>query len=236
MQITFISDTHTKHHELTSDLSGGPILVHWGDVSSRGYKWEIMDFLEWFSDLPYTHKIMIPGNHDFFFDYARFSRTPQGKMRFGNSTITKDQVDEVLSLFPDIHFLNDSGVTVEGIRFWGSPITPWFHDWAYNRLGSEIADHWNMIPEGTDVLITHGPPFGILDEVIRGRENVGCPILLNKIKEIKPKIHSFGHIHEADGILQVDETLFINASSLSVRYEYTNKPIIINYEDYISRP
>jgi predicted phosphodiesterase len=231
MKITFISDTHTKHHEITNDLPGGPILVHCGDVSSSGAKWEVEDFLHWFDSLPYTHKIMIPGNHDFFFDYERFARTPQGQMRFGNSKITKEQVDEVISKYPNIHILNDSGVTIEGIRFWGSPITPWFHDWAYNRLGSEINEHWNMIPEGTDILITHGPPFGIKDEVIRGNENVGCPKLLEKIKEINPKIHAFGHIHEADGIQKVDDTVYINASSLSFRYEYTNPPIVINYDE-----
>jgi Icc-related predicted phosphoesterase len=131
--------------------------------------------------------------------------------------------------------LNDSGITIEGIKFWGSPITPWFHDWAYNRFGFEIKEHWDLIPSDTDILITHGPPFGVLDTVIRGNENVGCEFLMNRIKEINPKIHAFGHIHEADGIWETPKTLFINASSLSVRYEYTNKPIVINYEDYISR-
>jgi predicted phosphodiesterase len=230
MKITFISDTHTKHHEMTNDLQGGPILVHCGDVSSRGAKWEVKDFLEWFDSLPYMHKIMIPGNHDFFFDWDRKARTPQGQIRFGNSKIQKEEVDELINQFPNIHILNDSGVTIEGIRFWGSPITPWFHDWAYNRFGNEIEDHWNMIPEGTDILITHGPPYGIKDQVIRGNENVGCQFLLDKIKQIKPKIHAFGHIHEADGIEKVDDTIFINASSLSFRYEYTNPPIVIDYE------
>jgi predicted phosphodiesterase len=223
------------HHEMTNDLPGGPILVHCGDVSSSGTKWQVVDFLDWFDSLPYTHKIMIPGNHDFFFDYDRKARTPQGQIRFGDSKITKEQVDEVISKYPNIHILNDSGITVEGIKFWGSPITPWFHDWAYNRFGNEINEHWDLIPSDTDILITHGPPFGVLDTVIRGNENVGCEFLMNKIQEINPKIHAFGHIHEADGIWETPKTLFINASSLSVRYEYTNKPIVIDYEDYISR-
>lgn len=229
MQITFISDTHTKHYEMTSDLPGGPIIVHAGDISSRGRKWEIEDFLEWFDSLPYTHKIMIPGNHDFFFEYDRIARTPQGSYRFGNANLTREQVEEVTSKFPNIHILNDSGITLEGIKFWGSPITPWFHDWAYNRWTHEIDQHWDLIPEDTNVLITHGPPYGVLDEVIRDRQKVGCEKLMERVNQINPKIHVFGHIHEANGQEKIGDTLFINASSLNVRYDYTNKPIVINY-------
>ena len=229
MNITFISDTHTKHHELTADLSGGPIIVHAGDVSFRGTRYEIKEFLDWFDSLPYMHKILIPGNHDFFFDYDRVARTPQGRIRHGNAAHSKEDVDALISEYPNIHILNDSGVTIEGIRFWGSPITPWFHDWAFNRWTHEIKEHWDLIPEDTDVLITHGPPYGILDEVIRGRENVGCQYLLDKVKQIKPKIHVFGHIHETNGVEQIDGTVFINASSLGFRYDYDNPPIVINY-------
>lgn len=231
MIITFISDTHNKHHEMTNDLQGGPILVHCGDVSSRGAKWEIKDFLEWFDSLPYMHKIMIPGNHDFFFDWDRKARTPQGQIRFGNSKIQKEEVDELINQFPNIHILNDSGVTIEGIRFWGSPITPWFHDWAYNRFGNEIEDHWNMIPEETDILITHGPAWGILDDVIDKRGlHLGCELLAERIQKIKPKIHVCGHIHTGRGIYEKDGTLYINASVLNEQYQYIYNPITIDYD------
>ena len=214
---------------MTKDLPGGPILVHAGDVSSRGYNWEIRDFMEWFSSLPYTHKIFIPGNHDFFFDWSRYARTPQGKIRHGNSQFTKEKVEEMLSQFPNVYLLNDSGVTVENIKFWGSPITPWFHDWAFNRWENEIGAHWDLIPEDTDVLITHGPPHKILDRVIRGNSNVGCPILTERVKAIKPKIHVFGHIHEDHGVVELDGTTYVNASMLDVRYDYSNKPTVIDF-------
>jgi len=115
--------------------------------------------------------------------------------------------------------LNDSGVTIEGIKFWGSPITPFFHDWAFNRWPAGIKPHWDLIPEEVDVLITHGPPFGILDLTTYSKENVGCPILREKIFSIKPKVHVFGHIHEARGSVEIDGIKFINASSVTLRYE-----------------
>src|SRR5690606_32531661 len=138
---------------------------------------------------------MIAGNHDFFFEVA-----------------SKDQVNEVLAEYPEITYLNDSGVTIEGIKFWGSPVTPYFHNWAFNRFQNEIAEHWDLIPNGIDVLITHGPPYGILDKVYHDNRNVGCLILKNKVKEVKPQVHVFGHIHEAMGVHEEGGTTYINAS------------------------
>lgn len=208
MNITFISDTHTKHQEMTPDLPGGPILVHCGDVSSRGNSWEINDFFDWFVNLPYTHKIMIAGNHDFGFERGSVV-IPEG-----------------------IHYLQDSSVIIEGIKFYGTPWQPWFFNWAFNlpRMGNELKERWSAIPEDTNILISHGPPKGILDRVIRGAEHVGCELLRDRIFEIKPNVVSFGHIHEAYGQEEIDGIRFINASLLDHRYEYTNKPIVINYE------
>jgi Icc-related predicted phosphoesterase len=206
--ITFISDTHTKHYEANLDLPGGPIIVHCGDISSRGRDWEIREFFDWFGSLPYTHKIMIAGNHDFGFERGPIE-IPEG-----------------------IHYLQDSSVIIEGIRFYGSPWQPWFFNWAFNlpREGEELKEKWSAIPKDTDILITHGPPKGILDRVIRGAEHVGCELLRDRIFEIRPKIVSFGHIHEAYGQEEIDGIKFVNASLLDHRYDYTNKPIIINYE------
>jgi Icc-related predicted phosphoesterase len=212
MKITFISDTHTKHHEMTNDLPGGPIIVHCGDVSGRGNVYEINEFLEWFSDLPYTHKIFIAGNHDFGFE----------------KPYTKSQI-----VIPEnIHYLEDSSVLIEGIKFYGSPWQPWFFNWAFNlpRSGNELKEKWSAIPEDTDVLVVHAPPKGILDVVIRGSEHVGCELLRDRILEVKPKVVAFGHIHEAYGKEIIDEITYINASLLDLRYDYTNKPIIIDYE------
>lgn len=211
MQITFISDTHGKHEELTKDLSGGPILIHCGDVSNRGASWEIRDFLEWFTKLPYTHKIFIAGNHDFHFE----------------KPITKNEV-----LIPNnIHYLQDNHVIIEGIKIYGTPWQPWFFDWAFNlpRNGKEIKEKCDQIPLDTDILITHAPPKGILDRVIRGYEHVGCEILRNRILDVKPKINCFGHIHESYGLEIINDITYVNASSLDHRYDYVNKPIVIDY-------
>ena len=214
MKITFISDTHwlvrdpVEKADMTDMLPGGPILVHAGDVSGRGTPNEIRDFLEWFSELPYMHKILIAGNHDFLFE-----ADPKAAA-------------EILAEYPNITYLNDSGVTIEGIKFWGSPVTPWFHNWAFNRVGEEITKHWDLIPADTDVLITHGPPKGILDETAHGRLNVGCSHLLKKVLEVKPKVHVFGHIHEARGVHEEAGIKFINASCVDLRYElYYENPI-----------
>ena len=220
MEITFISDTHwlvrdkRDTDDLTDMLPGGPILVHAGDVSGRGTEREIIQFLDWFSSLPYMHKILIAGNHDFFFEIAK-----------------PEEIKELLAKYPGITYLNDSGVTIEGIKFWGSPITPYFHNWAFNRFQNEIGEHWDLIPEDTDVLITHGPPNGILDFTEYDKLNVGCPKLLEKVKQVKPKVHVFGHIHEAWGKEEMAGTVFINASAVTLRYDlrYEN-PFKVNVE------
>jgi predicted phosphodiesterase len=220
MEITFISDTHwivsdpVNTQDLNDLLPGGPILVHSGDVSGRGTEREIRLFLDWFSSQPYMHKILIAGNHDFFFEVAK-----------------PEEVQALLAEYPGITYLNDSGVTIEGIKFWGSPITPFFHNWAFNRYANEIGAHWDLIPEGIDVLITHGPPYGILDKTVREGWNVGCRLLKERVDQVKPQVHAFGHIHEGMGQLQIRETLFINASVVDERYRlWHNNPPVINIE------
>lgn len=208
MNITFISDTHTKHYEADNDLPGGPILVHCGDISGRGRDWEIKEFLNWFSSLPYTHKIFIAGNHDFAFEKGKVE-IPEG-----------------------IHYLQDSSVIIEGIKFYGTPWQPWFWNWAFNlpRNGEELKEKFSLIPKDTDILLVHTPPKGILDRVIRGNESVGCEVLRDRILEINPKIVAFGHIHEAYGQEEINGIKYINASLLDHHYEYVNKPIIVEFK------
>ena len=209
MEITFISDTHNMHHLMTSDLSGGPMIIHAGDISGRGKYNEVNDFLQWFSSLPYMHKIFIAGNHDFIFEKENALIIPE-----------------------DVIYLQDDAVTIEGIKIYGSPWQPWFYDWAFNlpRKGPGLYSKWESIPTDVDILITHSPPYGILDLTYRDRTPVGCEALRERLNEISPKIHVFGHIHEAYGQEKIGETLFINAAMLDLRYEYTHKPIIINYK------
>lgn len=216
--LIFISDTHTKHYEIDkqlreiSETHPDAILVHAGDISYRGRVWEVEEFIEWYASLPFKNKIMIAGNHDFLFETE------------------KEKASEILErLGQGIIYLNDSGAEVEGINFWGSPITPWFHNWAFNRVEEEIKNHWDLIPENTEVLITHGPPYLTLDTTKSGLR-VGCPSLAKKISELPNlKIHVFGHIHEAAGIVEKDGVIYVNASTLDLYYEVKNSPIILTF-------
>ena len=206
MKIICISDTHGYHNQL--QLPEGDVLVHAGDVSGRGHKKQIRQFLKWFAAQDFEHKIFIAGNHDFYFEQA-----------------PADEIADIIP--PGVTYLNDSGTNINGINFWGSPVQPWFFDWAFNRQrGPEIDLHWDLIPSTTDILITHGPPFGILDKTIHGVE-VGCERLLKKIELIKPRYSIFGHIHEGYGMRKKKGTHFINASSLDVGYQVVNAPVEI---------
>lgn len=245
MRISFISDLHTKHwqwevanKDQLDNFYNSDVIVFSGDMSGRGYEHEVKNFLEWFNNLNKSAvKIFIAGNHDFFFDTEWYGRTRLGVNRHEahNDLIQKD-IEKLLSGYPDLIYLNDSGVTIEGIKFWGSPITPWFHDWAFNRLDDEIQSHWEKIPNDIDVLITHGPPFGIGDllhpkfQILNKNKNVGCPHLLKEINRVKPIIHAFGHIHEGWGAYQQDDTLFINASCLDQDYKPVNAPIVVEID------
>jgi len=204
MKFVSISDTHCRHRNLK--LPKGDVIIHAGDISNRGDKSEVIDFLAWFGKLNYKYKIFIAGNHDFFFE--------------------KNKLPIIEKLVPpDVIYLKDSGIVIEGLSIWGSPVTPWFFNWAFNKhRGAAIRKHWNLIPTDTDVLITHGPPYGILDAVINQRR-AGCKDLLEKVQEIKPKVHVFGHIHESYGMQNKGGIKFINGCLLNEGYELVNKPI-----------
>ena len=205
MKIVAISDTHGKHRSL--ELPQGDMIIHAGDVSNRGEKSEVLDFLDWYKNLDFQYKIFIAGNHDFYFE--------------------KEKDSEIEKVIPsNVIYLNDSGTTIEGIKIWGSPVQPWFFDFAFNReRGEEIAKHWALIPEDTNILVTHGPAFELLDKTFKGKA-VGCADLLEQIKKIKPQFHLAGHIHEAYGQVVKDGTHFINASILNLNYQVANEPVV----------
>jgi Icc-related predicted phosphoesterase len=118
---------------------------------------------------------------------------------------------------------------IDGINIWGSPVSPWFYDWAFNRKrGDDIRKHWDKIPPSTDILITHGPPYGILDKTKRG-ELVGCKDILPLIEKIKPRLHVFGHIHEENGMKKIGETIFVNGSVLDERYNLVNEVVEVEF-------
>lgn len=215
MRIVIISDTHGQHDAL--QLPPGDVLIHAGDVSGRGKPEEVKSFLHWLAAQPFEHKICIAGNHDFYFE--------------------KETAANIQAIIPPgITYLNDSGTTINpandgtgGIHIWGSPVTPWFFDWAFNRQrGADIQRHWDLIPANMDILITHGPVYGILDQTTRG-EKVGCQDLLAKVKAIQPRLFICGHIHEAYGMVEQHGTQFINASVLDERYRLVNRPVVVEW-------
>jgi Icc-related predicted phosphoesterase len=219
IRITLLSDTHGKHKQITSHLPGGDILIHSGDISSMGYPREIKDFCKWFNGIEgYTNKIFIAGNHDWGF---------QNHI---------DKVTETLEKYDGITYLQDTSILVgepdETIKVYGSPWQPEFHNWAFNlpRMGDKLKGKWDNIPTDTDILITHGPAYGFVDKVIGRPENLGCELLAERIKTIKPKIHVCGHIHSGRGIIFNDGTLYINASVLNEQYIYTQKPFTIDFD------
>lgn len=205
MKFLCLSDTHGKHR-LLKNLPEADIIIHAGDLSKDGSERSCMDFMNWFRELPYAHKIFIAGNHDFFFEDA----SPQ----YLRKVVPENLV-----------YLNDSGVTINGINIWGSPITPAFYDWAFNReRGKVINKHWKLIPANTDILVTHGPPMGILDQVGLN-DHAGCADLLRHVKRIKPKFHIFGHIHGSHGRYSTPVTQFINPSIVDDNYDVKNFPL-----------
>ena len=214
-KITFISDTHNKHKHLTSKgmgniLGSGDILVHAGDSTSMGQKHEIEQFLKWFSNTDFEHKIFIAGNHDFGFE---------------KETDIDQQFKDL-----GVTYLFDNDITIDGIKFYGSPWQPEFYNWAFNLpRGEELAAKWEKIPDDVDILITHGPAYGILDYAPIGG-HVGCEELYRKIVEVKPKIHVCGHIHDSYGQKSMGGIEFLNASTLNDRYEYAHKPIVVEYD------
>jgi Icc-related predicted phosphoesterase len=220
MKITFISDTHNKHKQVTATLPGGDLLIHAGDLSSMGHKHEIQQFLKWFNGLDnYTHKIFIAGNHDWGFQDD--PNTCKELLEF---------YDKVTYLQDNLKVLDeDSGTSV---KVYGSPWQPEFYNWAFNlpRMGSELEQKWNDIPMDTDILVTHGPAWGHLDTVkFNPTFNLGCELLSEKIKTVKPKIHVCGHIHTGYGYKFIDGTHFINAALLDEQYTFTQKPITADW-------
>jgi Icc-related predicted phosphoesterase len=204
MKFITIADTHGLHQQLT--LPQGDVLIHAGDVSKMGELHEIVAFLDWFSNLDFEHKIFIAGNHDFYFEDA-----------------TAQQLQAILPA--NVHYLCNSSITINGITIWGSPISPFFFNWAFNvQRGEAIAKYWNTIPTKVDVVVTHGPVLGYLDKTIH-RENVGCANLLDTLHKIQPKYHICGHIHEGYGQTNNEYCTFINASVVNVNYKVCNAPI-----------
>lgn len=197
MKILHISDTHGCHHRMR-DLPEADMIVHSGDFTMNGSPQETIDFLKWFSGLDYPDKIFIAGNHD--------------------SCLYKASID---GLAGDVHYLCNSGLELHGIKFYGVPM--FIEDCASGRQKGNYA----KIPVDTDILITHAPPFGILD--FDGSVNYGSKELFSRIFVIKPHLHIFGHIHFGHGIKSLSGITFSNGSIMNTGYDDMLSPNLIEY-------
>jgi predicted phosphodiesterase len=199
MRLVITSDTHGRH-SLISDVPDGDVFVHAGDFMNSGlFPEEIHSFNGWLDKQRILLRVVCGGNHDRLF---------QSMPGFARQCLT------------NAVYLENTGVTIDGVSFWGSPYTPEFLNWAFMyRRAPEANQYWDQIPDGLDVLITHGPPQGILDQAIPGGAHLGCVELLEAIQAKKPKVHIFGHIHGGAGTFTKEDTRFINAAYLNERYQ-----------------
>lgn len=198
-KILHISDTHGCHRRLF-DLPKADMLIHSGDFTMNGSEQEAIDFMNWFCDLPYPHKVFICGNHD--------------DCLYGANI---DGLDD------NVYYLCNSAIVIEGMKFYGVPMF----------MGDCITNlqvlHYANIPEDTDVLITHTPPFGILD--YDDNINYGSEELLARIATVKPRLHLFGHIHSQYGMKFSQNTIFSNGAIMNTDYSNLRAPYLIDVFD-----
>jgi predicted phosphohydrolase len=216
---------------MTNEIPQGDVLIHAGDCTNVGRSYEVRDFVEWYQNLKgFDTKIFIAGNHDWAFQKVNEPHHKNDYDWFHN-IMNEENLSQ-----SDVVYLEDSGFTIESsefsrpINFWGSPWQPEFYNWAFNlpRMGDELKNRWDMIPDNTDVLITHGPPMDIRD-FTPNNLSVGCELLRYQVdNRIKPLLHVFGHIHGAYGAVEKNDTMFVNASICTERYIPSNKPIVID--------
>ncbi len=246
MKVVHISDTHgAKYHEQLI-IQECDLLLFTGDLGGRTTIHELNEFLIWFDKQPAKHKIFCGGNHDLVLDkhYPIKEKNKGNLFGYLKRTEEHEQANHLIKSFSNIHYLCNSGITIEGLKIWGSPISPSFHKehWCFNAdRGEEIMKFWARIPSDINILLTHTPPYGILDdlkEYVKPGEdvNIGCKDLLAVIKKklLKLKLHCFGHIHDNYGvqmhnISKTRQCLFSNGAILNNKYKqliYT--PYILN--------
>lgn len=212
MRIVCLSDTHGL--SVLGDLSipAGDVLVHAGDGTNVGAAEDVRGWLEWVAAQPHPYKVVIAGNHDRLFDTdpaAALSMVPAG-----------------------VFYLQDSGCVINGVRFWGSPWQPSWPSWAFflPRSGPRIRERWNSIPFDTEVLVTHTPPYGVLDLVDGDEGRLGCEELSLRVASVRPRLHVFGHVHQGHGVLKRNGVLSVNASILNEHYRIGHAPVVVDLD------
>ncbi len=224
MRIVCISDTHAKQIP-DEQMPEGDVLVHAGDITNNGKIYSLQVMAEWFRhlvDTKYEHLVAIGGNHDFILDAFRKEKSEYALPNLFKNTRIHYLRDEKL-------WLNFPGRTV---KFYG---TPWTicGNWAFSEMERyKRREIFSRIPLDTDVLISHGPPYTILDRCDNGAHgygSVGDLELLGAVERVRPQLHVFGHIHDGYGLTKIGQTTFVNAASTRVKadYELGNAPIVI---------
>lgn len=189
MRIVIISDTHGQQ-DVLPELSGD-VLIHCGDLCGDDDGRDLPHVDAWFAEQDFPHRLAVAGNHDFLL---------QRLEQLGEPTLAHATL------------LHDQSISIEGLKFYGAPWLPDLPGWAYHLDDDERKAKWEMIPLDTDVLITHTPPAGILDQ--KGDEHLGCPYLRDRVFEVRPRLHCFGHVHASFGEAVIDGVRFINASQI----------------------
>ena len=210
MTITHISDTHGAKIKNLKDYPAD-VLIHSGDFtqSRTHHQSDTEEFLKWLSAQPFDVKILIAGNHDFYPYYE------------------PEKFCELIEKYPTVHYLQDSAITIYGTKFYGSPWTPPFYNWAFMQEEHLLEDTFHKIHLDTDILITHGPAYGIQDTVMEGY-SVGSTALKDSIDKLSLKAHLCGHIHHQHSQKPIITEAGYQASSASIMteaYKPTNKPV-----------
>lgn len=220
--VIVVSDTHGQHKKLPR--MSGNLLIHSGDFTNQGEAQEIRNFNFWLQEQEehFDNILLVAGNHDVAF-------CPIKKSNF----VVENNKRLLLRDLSKTNYLMDEAITINNKVFYGVPWQPEFFNWGFNlpRNGQQLKEVWDKIPENTDFLITHGPPFSILDKNER-HQNCGCELLLDRVLQLKNlKYHLFGHIHEGYGIKIFEGKTFMNASSMNEKYHMVNAPLYFDMDD-----
>ncbi len=205
MRIVIVSDTHNKLARIS--VPEGDLLIHCGDFTFRGDMEQVEKFNREIGALPHRYKVAVAGNHDF--------------------PLERDNA-EARARLTNVLYLQDELAVIEGLRIYGSPWQPEHRKLAFNlpRGSEELREKWRLIPDRVDILVTHGPPKGILDRT-PDWPSVGDELLLSRVLEVRPKIHCFGHVHLSSGQLEQDGIKFVNAACVNERYDPSRKSIAV---------
>ncbi|MBX3138620.1 metallophosphatase domain-containing protein [Candidatus Obscuribacterales bacterium] len=213
MRLVFVSDTHNRLGRVK--VPDGDMLIHCGDFTMRveaktpsEHLSQVANFNRELGELPHRFKVVVAGNHE---------------------TVFEQMNAEARALLTNAVYLQDELVELAGLRIYGSPWQPEYRKWAFNlpRSSPELAAVWQKVPDHVDVLVTHGPPKGILDRAPLW-PTLGDEFLLERVLQVRPKVHCFGHVHHSAGVTEQNGTTFVNAACLTEKYQPTENVIVLD--------